>query len=77
VTRITAGGDYGWPRVTAIINSIRGWRAAFCATTLAPTWSYRPHRPPLGSLLFPAQLPADIRAIFVALHGLDRSVRGH
>ena len=72
VTRVSAGGDYGWPRCYGDHQlDPKFGDAAFCATTLAPSVELQAHSAPLGlgfytGSSFPAEFQGDL---FVALHG--------
>ncbi len=78
VTRITAGGNYGWPRCYDDHQlDPKFGDAGFCATTLAPSVEIQAHSAPLGlafytGAAFPQPYQSDL---FVALHGSwNRSV---
>ncbi|HEY7293657.1 MAG TPA: PQQ-dependent sugar dehydrogenase [Dehalococcoidia bacterium] len=78
VTRITDGGNYGWPRCYGDHQlDPKFGDAAFCATTLAPSAEIQAHSAPLGLAFytgsaFPQQYQGDL---FVAIHGSwNRSV---
>jgi len=78
VTRISDGGNYGWPGCYGDHQlDPKFGDAAFCATTLAPSVEIQAHSAPLGLAFyagsaFPQQYQGDL---FVALHGSwNRSV---
>ncbi|MGH3579400.1 MAG: PQQ-dependent sugar dehydrogenase, partial [Mycobacterium sp.] len=78
VTRISDGGNYGWPRCYGDHQlDPKYGDAAFCATTLAPSIEIQAHSAPLGlafysGAAFPQLYQGDL---FVALHGSwNRSV---
>ncbi|HLZ73233.1 MAG TPA: PQQ-dependent sugar dehydrogenase [Dehalococcoidia bacterium] len=78
LTRITDGGNYGWPRCYGDHQlDPKFGDAAFCATTLVPSVEIQAHSAPLGlafyrGTAFPQPYQGDL---FVALHGSwNRSV---
>lgn len=78
VTRISDGGNYGWPRCYDDHQpDPKFGDAGFCATTLAPSVEIQAHSAPLGlafytGAAFPQPYQGDL---FVALHGSwNRSV---
>jgi glucose/arabinose dehydrogenase len=71
-TRISDGGNYGWPRCYGDHQlDPKYGDAGFCATTIAPTAELQAHSAPLGLAFYTgAQFPADYQgSLFVALHG--------
>ena len=77
VTRISDGGNYGWPRCYDDHQlDPKFGDAAFCAGTLAPSVEIQAHSAPLGLAFYSgAAFPQPYRSdLFVALHGSwDRS----
>lgn len=72
VTRVTAGGNYGWPRCYGDHQlDPKFGDAAFCAATLAPSVELQAHSAPLGLGFYTGgSFPADYQGdLFVALHG--------
>lgn len=72
VTRLSDGGNYGWPRCYGDHQlDPKFGDAAFCAATLAPSVEVQAHSAPLGLAFYSgAAFPADYQGdLFVAFHG--------
>ena len=72
VTRISDGGDYGWPRCYGDhqLDPMYG-DSAFCAGTIAPTVELQAHSAPLGLAFYDGQqFPPEYQgSLIVAAHG--------